>query len=318
MMDGGTEMNGIQRVFPLAVLLTSLLLVAGQASAQMGGVRGIVFDEEGNPLAGVEIVIELEGGGRSLTTTTNKDGQFVKGGIRVGSYTLSYFLDGYEEITSQVQVSFGKPQQLDDITMARLPEGTLTTRGAEEAQEMLNSAVAAQQAGDIDATIANLQAFLEKVPDSAPAYFNIGAAYETKGDIENATANYNKAVELDPMMLDAWLALGDLNGKLKKWPEGMEALGKALEIKPDQPIVLFNYGAYAFNAGDIDVAQGAFQKLVDTDPNHALGHYRLGLTYVSQGNSAEAINHIEKFIELAPDSPNVPAAKNLLATLKQG
>jgi tetratricopeptide (TPR) repeat protein len=175
----------------------------------------------------------------------------------------------------------------------------------------------ASSSEDYQATIKSLQEFLEMVPNSAEAHFNIGAAYEKMGDTENALASYRKAVEFAPDMYDAWLAMGDLCGKTQKWQEGMEALGKALELQPDTGAVLFNYGAYAFNAGDVDAAEGAFERLVEADPTHAMGHYRLALVNVGQGDREKAIAHIEKYLELAPDSPNAAAAKELLNTLNQ-
>ncbi len=291
--------------------------MAGEAAAQMGGVRGRVLDEEGNPLEAVEISLVPSGGGRTYTTETDDKGSFVKGGLRVGQYVIQYDFDGYEQVKGPVAVSFGKPIYLDDVTLAKLAAGVLTEKTAARAQEHLDAAMAASSSEDHQATIDALKEFIEMVPDSAEAHFNIGAAYEKMGDKENAVASYRKAVEFAPDMYAAWLAIGDIRGSERNWQEGMEALGKALELRPDTGTVLFNYGAYAFNAGDVELAKTAFAELVEANPNHALGHYQLGLVFVGQGNNEEAILHLEKYLELEPEGGNAAGANQLLQTLKQ-
>lgn len=310
-------MKWIQWVFPRAGILLSILLIAGEASAQIGGVRGKCVDENGNPIQGVEVTLEMAGGGRTYTTETDEEGEFIKGGMRVGPYLITYDYEGREQVKGRITVTDGKPQYLDEVTMAKLPEGVLTEKSAKVAQAHVDAAMAASNAEDYQGTIDSLKKFLEMVPNNAEAYFNIGAAYEKMGDKDNALANYRKATELAPDMYDAWLATGDLCGSMELWQEGMEALGKALELQPDVDTVLFNYGAYAFNAGDTETARGAFEKLVAANPDHALGHYRLGLVNVGLGNKEEAIEHINKYLELEPQGGNVAAASELLKTLNQ-
>ncbi len=310
-------MKWIQWVFLRVGILLLTFLVAGEAGAQMGAVRGQIVDENGNPLEGVGITLQPDGGGRTFTTETNAKGEFVKGGLRAGQYVIQYDLEGYEQVKGRITISSGKPEYLDKVTMAELPEGVLTERTAKVAQGHLDAAMAASDTEDYKATIKSLQEFLEMVPNSAEAHFNIGAAYEKLGDTENALASYRKATEFAPDMYDAWLAMGDLCGSSQKWQEGMEALQKALELRPETGSVLFNYGAYAFNAGDVDTAEVAFEQLVQSNPTHAMGHYRLALVHVGQGDTDKAIAHIEKYLELQPDGPNAAAAKGLLKTLNQ-
>lgn len=299
-----------------ARILALMLVVAGEASAQMGGVQGKVVDENGNPLEGVEITLELKGGGRIIEVTTNAKGDFAKGGIRPGTYTITYSLDGYEEARGEIQITMGRPEYMGTLTLAKLPEGTLTEEAHERAQQALVEAQAASGEKDYQATIESLKEFIELVPDSAEAYFNLAAAYEQIGDSENALVNYQKAVELKPDLYDAWVAIGEIYSSLKKWREGMDALGKALELQPNQTVVRFNYGAYAFNAGDMGAAQEAFEKLIESNPSHAMGHYQLGIVMVSQGQNEEAAVHLEKYLELEPEGANAATAKELLNTLK--
>ncbi|MFQ5790226.1 MAG: tetratricopeptide repeat protein [Acidobacteriota bacterium] len=304
--------------FPgVLVLITSMLLVAADAGAQRGGIRGRVVDEHGDPLEGVEVLFELVDGARPLKTKTNAKGQFVKAGLRLGDYRITCSLEGYEVVVLQVRISFGRPQTLDDVVLAKLPEGTLTETTHRQAQDALDAAAAASEGEDHQAAIDSLKKFLELVPDSAEAHFNIAASYEKMGDAENALSYYQKAVELNPELFDAWVAIADLYSKQKKWKEGMAALEKALEIRPGEPLLRFNYGAYAFNAGDMALAQESFQELIELNPDYAMAYYQLAMVMVGQGKNDEAIPHFEKYLELEPEGANAATAQGILEQLKK-
>lgn len=298
-------------------LMTLMLLVAGEASAQNAGVRGRVEDENGQPLEGVEIFLEKKGGGRTAKVSTNAKGEFVKAGLRVGTYKITYSLEGYETALSEFKVSFGAPRDLGTMTLPKLPEGVLGEKAAKAAQQHLDAATEASGKEDHQATIESLQKFVERVPDSGEAYYNIAAAYEKLGDQENALSNYRKATELRPNLYMAWVAMGTIYGAQEHWQEGMAAFEKGLELKPNELVVRFNYGVYAANAGDDEKAQQAFEKVTEIDPDYALAHYQLAVVIMSQGKTDEAVPHFEKYLELEPEGAYAAAAKQILESLKK-
>ena len=63
--------------------------------------------------------------------------------------------------------------------------------------------------GDLDGAIEDFEASVAKNP-FAEAYFNLGTAYQKKGDIEKAKAAYKKALELKPDYSEAARALAAL------------------------------------------------------------------------------------------------------------
>ena len=299
-----------------ASILLLMLLVATDAFAQMGGIRGRVVDEEGNPLEGVEISIQLVGGGRAFQAKTKSKGDYMRAGIKPGTYEITYRLEGFETGRANVKIGSGRPVEMDNTTLNKLPEGVLGEQAHARASAALEAATAASGDEDYETTIANLRKFLEDVPDSGEAYFNIGAAYEQMGDMDQALSNYEKACELNPQLYLSWVAVSDIYKARQEWQKGMDALAHALEVRPNELIYRFNYGAYALNAGDMDAAEDAFRTLVETHPTHAMSHYQLGLVMVGKGQNEEGITYLEKYIELAPEGANVPVARELLDTLK--
>jgi tetratricopeptide (TPR) repeat protein len=67
-------------------------------------------------------------------------------------------------------------------------------------------------------------------------HFGKGLTLYGQNKHEEAIAELQKAVALDPAFADALLAIGHALHKLSRLPEAVEALKKAIEINPDEPM----------------------------------------------------------------------------------
>ncbi len=122
-----------------------------------------------------------------------------------------------------------------------------------------------------------------------------------KNDPSNEDAlrlRYNAALALedDDMLMDALVGLA---------PVEPEAAKKNLWV----------LAMAAYNANDNEESKERFAKVLLVDPNNAQAHYLLGLVYLGEDAKEETIQHLERFLELAPDDPDAPAAKDILAYL---
>ena len=66
----------------IAVFLVSASLEWTQAQS-VGPIRGVVKDEQGNPIKDVEIRIQAQKGKRSYKTKTNKKGEYYYGSVNL-------------------------------------------------------------------------------------------------------------------------------------------------------------------------------------------------------------------------------------------
>jgi tetratricopeptide (TPR) repeat protein len=135
----------------------------------------------------------------------------------------------------------------------------------------------------------------QKDPDSnkkmAAYYNNLADAYAKANKVDDAVANYNKAVALDPAGAGGYL---------------------------------FNVGAVFTNAGRVDDAIAAFDKVIAADPTKADAYYWKGVNMIGKATlgkdnkmvaptgTAEAF---QKYLQLQPDGKMAQPAKDMLASI---
>lgn len=177
--------------------------------------------------------------------------------------------------------------------------------------------------------------------------FNEGAYATQAGDLETAINKFRQALELDPGLPQAHAGLATVLYNLEQYEEALEATRGVLEIDPDNvqglrmrylihdarddraeampafeayskvdpqgaADVLYQRADLDFRDGHIDRAQVALLKILELFPDMARAHYTLGLTYASS-DTGKAKIHLQKFIDLAPDDPEVPAAREMMS-----
>lgn len=135
------------------------------------------------------------------------------------------------------------------------------------------------------------------------------AASHSNRDIELAIAMFQKAVELDPEFLRAWLYLAEECGfmanyvsKDDKWRQiADDAAKKASQLAPDR-VESFLARGYAHGANErFEKAEASFLKAIELDPGLGRPHYHLGRLYVHLGRIELAKQNFEAAIEQDPD-----------------
>lgn len=299
------------------VLTAALTVASADAFAQRGGIRGKLVDEEGKPVEGATCTVQLAGGGgRASTVVSKKDGLFVKNGVQAGTYSVACEKDGYRRVTLSTQVSGFDQSDLGQHVFYRLAPGELSEKDAAQASALLEQFKSTAGSEDNQTALNSLLDLDKLMPGNAEIQANIAAVYEKMGDPDKALEYYQKAAELKPDFYEAWVAVGDIQGKKKQWVKAAAAMKKAVDLKATDPIVVFNYGVFCQNAGDNAAAKAAYEKVVQLDPGRAMAYYQLGLISAGMGDNAAALAHFEKFLEIAPNDPQAGAAKDVIEALK--
>jgi tetratricopeptide (TPR) repeat protein len=98
------------------------------------------------------------------------------------------------------------------------------------------------------------------------AYNNLGYAYKDAGDLVNARASFQQAVEADPEFSGAWISLGLMAQRMSDFPAAIEAYQRALQVYPSDFGYLLLASALEKN-GDQQQANEARRKAVAVSSN---------------------------------------------------
>jgi len=141
-----------------------------------------------------------------------------------------------------------------------------------------------------------------KNPNCWMGHCSLGVVLFQKGQVDDAVAQYQKALEIYPNYVAAHYNLG--NALFQKWQldEALAQYQKAVEIYPNYAEAHINLGNALFQKGQLDEAVAQFQKAVEINPNDAEGHYNFGNALFQKGQLDEAVDQFQKALEIAPNS----------------
>ena len=187
----------------------------------------------------------------------------------------------------------------------------------------------------------------DAAPQLAIQIFNEGAIANQEGDLETAIEKFQAALGLDPGLAEAHAALAAIHYNREKYDEALVHVEKALELKPqhvtshrvrfliqdargdrkaaDEAMasyiaidtdgaadLLYQRADLDFRDGEPELAKAALLRVLELKPDLARAHYTLGKIYAST-DTAKAKQHLLKFVELAPDDPEVATAKEMMS-----
>ncbi|MCF6155637.1 MAG: tetratricopeptide repeat protein [Candidatus Brocadia sp.] len=135
---------------------------------------------------------------------------------------------------------------------------------------------------------------------TAAEYYNYGLESIKKSGFEEAIAAWQKALELEPTMINAYEKLGKAYYTQGKFDKAGEIYRKELELKPDDPMVYYSLGVVYRMNEQFEDAVKMQTKALSLNPNLANAYNELGLTYCKQKKLDEAIDAHKKALELDP------------------
>ena len=198
-----------------------------------------------------------------------------------------------------------KPQQ----SLAILTAIPANSRYAWSAQ--LRVAANLESLGHIDEAVAQLQAMAAQHPDRASAEIQLGDLLRGQKRFVEAAGAYSEAVQRlkaagSPPHWALYYSRGIAYERSGQWSLAEADLEHALELKPDQPLVL-NYLGYSWIDRGEKLKRGLkmIEKAVSLRPEDGYIVDSLGWAHYKLGDYAGAISYLEKALELVPDDPTI-------------
>jgi protein O-mannosyl-transferase len=165
-------------------------------------------------------------------------------------------------------------------------------------------------------------------PDCLLANNNIGVILVKKGQVDEAIAHFQKALQSHPDDPDARNNLGialakahandaDKLVELGRDDEAIVEFRKALEIRPDDADARHDLAILLLQKGQLDEAIAEFRRIREQYPDDAMASFDLGNAYFQKGQMDEAVASYQRALKIKPD--DVSALNNLgMAFLKKG
>ncbi|MEC9368386.1 MAG: tetratricopeptide repeat protein [Pseudomonadota bacterium] len=163
------------------------------------------------------------------------------------------------------------------------------------------------------------------LPTGRPAVSLIIAAYIARagihadgGKYENAAADYDNAIEIDPNAADSYYKRGNFYRLVNQTSRAIADFDKAIMLDPGHAPAYLDRGNMLFNKGDGDPAENVDRAIADYDraiagdPNFIDAYLQRGLAYEWKGAKEKAIEDFRRALDLAPgNSPAFSALTRL-------
>ena len=144
-------------------------------------------------------------------------------------------------------------------------------------------------------------------PDWTWTHSNKGAVLRVQGRAEEAIAEHERALALDPSNIEAVGQLGFDYGNLGEFDKSLEYLDKAIRASPNDPTLAYWYGNEAhdnFGLKNYDQAIELARRAIATKPDYnADSHVVLVAALALTGHDAEAREALRRYLALPSTGP---------------
>ena len=182
------------------------------------------------------------------------------------------------------------------------------TTSQEHVQNLLDEADFAREKKNLNDAIASYTAAISTaeqhsefpVAIKATAYSNRSIAYREMGNHEQALADSDMAVELNPNDADLYCNRGNARIELDDLDQAFADFEKALELLPDYYVAIAGRGAVYYGKGEYLDAIQEFDRAIELSPNNAKLYNNRGLAYDARKVHILACKDFRKALEIDP------------------
>jgi tetratricopeptide (TPR) repeat protein len=155
--------------------------------------------------------------------------------------------------------------------------------------------------GCLDEAIAEFEEAVRIDPKNSNACVCIGFIDVFRRQLDQAIVQFQRALEIDPKNGDAHCYMGIALYQLGRLDDGVEQFHEALAIDPDDASAHTNLGLALDQQGETEQAIAQFQAALEIDPNSVQAHYEFGNALARRGRQDEAMEQFEKVVQIKPD-----------------
>lgn len=191
---------------------------------------------------------------------------------------------------------------------ATSPASTFSQSDIQAITELREQAFAASQSGQFVAAEDLWSDLLKYLPEEAAVWSNRGNVRVSQNKLEEALADYSKAIELAPEQPDPYLNRGAALEGLGRWEDAIADYTHLLQIHPEDAAAYNNRGNAKAGLGQWEAALADYQKAADLDRKFAFARVNAALASYQLGQTDEAIRQFRNLSRKYPNFPDARAA----------
>ncbi len=238
--------------------------------------------------------------------------------------SLQARIPGY--LSSVLSVVDNEAIDLGAIVLRRVSgaEGVIVSatglRAPKDAQKAMEKARASIEKKKSDQARPQLEKAVEIYPEYAEAWFELGRIHQGARDLTRARDAYERSIKADPKYVKPYMQLAGVLHQQRNWQAAAEVSATLIKLDPESFA-----GAYVVHAicnlrlGNAEAAETSARKAIKLDTAHAFPEveYALGILLGDRGNFKEAVEHLETYLRLAPNSPGAEGVRKLVSDFGQ-
>ncbi|WP_283758906.1 tetratricopeptide repeat protein [Roseofilum casamattae] len=187
-------------------------------------------------------------------------------------------------------------------------------------QELGQEAFRASERGDFATAEVYWTKILADYPENAAAWSNRGITRASQGKLEDAIADYDRAIALTPLVTDPYLNRGAALEALGQFEDAIADYNRILKIDPGDAQAYNNRGNAKMGLADWQGAIADYQTCTEIAPNFAFAFAGKALATYQVGDTEAAIQLMRNVNRKYPQFADMRAALSaaLWASGKQG
>jgi len=171
-------------------------------------------------------------------------------------------------------------------------------------------------AGKLDEAEAEFAKALELNPNDADALLNLATVASLRGNPARAEHLVKQALRANPDHTVALAKLAELRRDAGDLEESERLFREALALDEVSPELYLGLGDVLQRAGKYKEAEAAFRRVLELDPDSFAAYYNLGVTALQQQQYDASIAAFEKALALNADHPLAAATHNNIGTVQ--
>jgi tetratricopeptide (TPR) repeat protein len=168
--------------------------------------------------------------------------------------------------------------------------------------------------GALELARGNCERALALNPVLVEGHLALGAVFEEIGDVQGALDEIRRALALDPSNPRAMLRQAEIYTRLNQWGNADKTFQRVLKERPNNWVIHNEWGFALHSEGKFQEAIKAFRASSLAAPRSALPLSNLGVEYLQTGDFAAATESLKKSLALDPNFDE--AAANISLALR--